>query len=152
MHLSVNGRVLCRHAEGIPAHWMQHGVTHGAFEARNNVAHRIVAHVPHMNAPRWVGEHLQHVVFRPGVVVFGREDAALGPNFLPAGLGLAGVVTLVFARIGGHLRVLLWRAEQTRKRPKGQPALDNIASKIRRNRRLSAGARPSRRWRRVATP
>jgi hypothetical protein len=40
---------------------------------------------------------------------------------LPAGFGLSGVVALVFARIGGHLRVFLWRAEQTRKRPMGQP-------------------------------
>ena len=126
VHLAVNGRVLCRHAEGIPTHWMQHGTTHGPFETRNHIAHCIVAHVTHMNAPRRVGEHLKHVIFRPGVVVFGREDAPLGPRSLPADLCLSGVVTLVFNRIGGHLRVLVWRAEQTRKRPEGQP-VDNIS-------------------------
>ena len=121
MDLAVDGGVFGRHAEGIPAHRVQHGVAHGALEARDHVAHRVVAHVPHVDAPRRIGEHLEHVVFRPRVVVLGGEDAALGPDFLPAGLGLAGVVTLVFARIGGHLRVFLWRAEQTRKRPMGQP-------------------------------
>ena len=67
------------------------------------VAHGVVAHVAHVDAPRRVREHLQHVIFRPRVVVFGREDAALGPDLLPAGLGLAGVVALVFARIRGAL-------------------------------------------------
>ena len=107
MHLTVDGGVFGGHAEGIPAHRMQYRVAHGALEARDNVAHRVIADVPHMDAPRGVGEHLQHVVFRPRVVVLGGEDTALGPDFLPAGFGLAGVVTLVFARIGGHLRVFL---------------------------------------------
>ena len=98
MHLAVDGGVFRRHAEGVPAHRMQHGVAHGAFEARHNVAHRVVAHVPHVDAPRWVGEHLEHVIFRPRVVVLGREDASIGPDLLPTGLGLAGVIALVFAR------------------------------------------------------
>ena len=97
VHLAVDRRVLRRHAEGVPAHRVQHGVAHRPFEARHHVAHGVVAHVAHVDAPRRVGEHLQHVVFRPRVVVLGGENAALGPDLLPAGLGLAGVVAVVFA-------------------------------------------------------
>ena len=85
MDLALHRGVLGRHAEGVPAHRMQHVHAHGAFVARDHVAHRVVAHVAHVDAPRRIGEHLQHVVFRPRVVVRGREDAALVPGLLPAG-------------------------------------------------------------------
>ena len=96
VHLAVDGRVLRRHAEGVPAHRVQHGVAHGSLKARHHVAHGVVAHVAHVDAPGRVREHLQHVVFRPGVVVLGGEDAALSPDALPAGFGFAGVVAVVF--------------------------------------------------------
>ena len=113
VHLAVDGGVLRRHAEGVPAHRVQNGVAHGAFEARHHVAHGVVAHVAHVDAPRRVGEHLEHVVFRPRVVVLGGENTAFVPDALPAGLGRAGVIALVFARIGGHFRLFLGCAEVT---------------------------------------
>src|SRR6185436_12431302 len=57
--------------------------------------------------PRRIGEHLQHVIFRPRVIVPRLEDAALVPDLLPAGLGLAGVVAVGFRRFGGHLPAVL---------------------------------------------
>ena len=102
MHLAVDRGVLGRHAEGVPAHRVQNGISHGAFEARYDVTHRVVAHVPHVDAPRRVGKHLEHVIFRPRVAVLGREDTPIGPDLLPTGLGLAGVIALVFARRCGH--------------------------------------------------
>ena len=113
MDLAVDRRVFGRHAEGVPAHRMQHGVTHGPLEARHHVAHRVIAHMPHMDAPRRVGEHLEDVVFRPGIVVFGGVNALLVPQLLPAGLGGAGGVALGFARIDGHLRLFLRSREVT---------------------------------------
>src|SRR5262245_7553211 len=92
MDVALHGGVLCRHAEGVPSHGMEHVETHGAFEARDHVAHGVVAHVPHMDAPRRIGEHLQHVVFLARVLVAGGEDAPLVPDLLPAGLRLAGVI------------------------------------------------------------
>src|SRR5581483_9520707 len=74
----------------------------GALIAGHHVAHGVVAHVAHVDAPRRIGEHLQHVVFRPRVVVAGAENAALVPGLLPARLGLAGVVAVGFLRFGGH--------------------------------------------------
>src|SRR5262249_43194896 len=46
------------------------------------------------DAPRRVGEHLEHVVFGPWVRVRGTENSLLVPYLLPARLGLAGVVAL----------------------------------------------------------
>ena len=97
MDLAFHGGVLRWHPEGVPAHGMEHIETHGALVARDHVAHRVVAHVPHMDAPRRIGEHLQHVVFRARVVVTGGKDVPFVPDFLPTRLGLAGVVAF-----GGH--------------------------------------------------
>src|SRR5215510_15384193 len=94
MDLALHGGVLRRHAERVPAHWMQHVEAHGAFEARDHVAHGVVAYVPHVDTSRRIREHLQHVVFRARIVVAGGEDAPLVPHVLPAGLRLAGIVTL----------------------------------------------------------
>ena len=93
MDLALHGGILRRHAEGVPAHRMQHGIAHGALHPRHHVAHRVVAHVAHMDAPRRVGEHFQHVIFLAQVGVGRGEDAALVPDFLPAGLRLGGVIT-----------------------------------------------------------
>ena len=95
MDLALHRGVLGRHAEGVPAHRMQHVQPHRPLHPRHHVAHRVVAHMAHMDAPRWIGEHFQHVVFRPRVVVARDEDAALVPDFLPARLGVAGVVAIV---------------------------------------------------------
>ena len=47
--LVVARRVFGRQAEGVPSHRMQHVAAHGAAEARHDVAHRVVAHMPHMD-------------------------------------------------------------------------------------------------------
>ena len=94
MDLALHGGVFRRHAEGVPAHRMQHRIPHGALHPRHHVAHGVVAHVAHMDAPGRIREHLEHVVFLADVVVLRGEDAALFPDFLPAGLRLGGVVAL----------------------------------------------------------
>ena len=94
MDLTLHGGVLRRHAEGVPAHGMQHVESHGAFESRDHVAHRVIAHVPHVDASRWIREHLQHVILLARIVVTGGEDAPLVPHLLPAGFRLAGIVAL----------------------------------------------------------
>jgi hypothetical protein len=94
MDLALHGGVFRRHPESVPAHGMQHVEPGGALESRDHIAHGVIAHVPHMDAPRRVGEHLQHVVFLARVVVAGGKNAPLLPCRLPAGLGLAGVVAL----------------------------------------------------------
>ena len=91
-------RVLRRQAEGVPSHRVQHVEAASALVARHHVAHRVVAHVAHVDAPRGIGKHLQHVVFRLGGGLVARgEDPALLPDPLPVRLRLACVVAF-----GGH--------------------------------------------------
>ncbi len=100
--LALHGGVLGRHPEGVPAHRMQHAHAHGALEAGDHVAHGVVAYVPHVDASRRVGKHLQHVVGLAGVGVVGGEDALVFPHLLPTRLRLAGVVAF-----GGHRSVIV---------------------------------------------
>ncbi|MGY3454666.1 hypothetical protein ACVWW5_000116 [Bradyrhizobium sp. LM3.4] len=95
--LALDGGVLGRQAEGVPAHRMQHVETLGAHEAGQHVAEGVIADMADMDAPRRVGEHLQHIVFRPRIVVLGDEDRLLVPGGLPARFGVAGVIAF-----GGH--------------------------------------------------
>ncbi len=89
--------VLRRHAEGVPPHRMQHVEALGPLVARHHVAHRVVAHMAHVDAAAGIGKHLQHVIFGAGAAIAGAKNPALVPDFLPLGLGLAGVVAF-----GGH--------------------------------------------------
>ena len=70
--------------------------------ARHHVAHGVVAHMAHMDAPRRIGEHLEHVIFRARIVVLGLEDLRVRPGFPPFGLGFAHVVSF-----GPHYGALL---------------------------------------------
>ena len=114
MHLVLHGGVFRRQAEGVPSHRMQHRKTHRAFVARDHVAHRVVAHVPHMDAPGRIREHLQHVIFRARVGIRGGENALLVPHLAPAGLGLAAVVTLGRHRLGIVFVAVEWRRKDTK--------------------------------------
>ena len=80
-----HGGVLGRHPESVPAHRVQHVVPGRQLVARDHVAHRVVAHVAHMDAPRRIGEHLEHIVFRLAAIEPGAEQAGLVPGLLPLG-------------------------------------------------------------------
>ena len=84
-------RVLGGHAEGVPAHRMQDAEPLRALVAGHNVAHRIVADVAHVDPPRRIGEHLEHVVFRP-LVAPGDEGAGLVPRLLPARFAVGWII------------------------------------------------------------
>src|SRR5579872_5761976 len=73
---------------------MQHIEAAGALIASDDVAHRVIADMAHMNAPRRIGEHFEDIIVGTRVVVPGRERPALSPDLLPPLLRLAGVITL----------------------------------------------------------
>ena len=99
---ALDGGVLGGQAEGVPAHRMQHREAPRPFEARDHVAQRIVSHMAHVQPPRWIGEHLQHVVLRPRGIDYRAEGVSVRPGLAPLGLGLFGIVA-------GHLgRALDW--------------------------------------------
>ena len=56
MHALLARGVLGGQPEGVPAHRMQHVETLRALEAGDHVAHRVVAHVPHVDAARGIRE------------------------------------------------------------------------------------------------
>ncbi len=92
--------VFSRHPEGVPAHGVQNSKAAGALVAGHNVAHGIVAHVPHVNAPGRIGKHFQHVVFGARVGPGGcRKNALRVPRGLPFGFSGFGVVAV--RRCGG---------------------------------------------------
>ena len=92
--LVLSGRILRRQAEGVPAHGMKHVEPAGALVAGDKVAKGVVAHVPHVDAARRIGEHFKNIVLGT-VPVLGRgEAAALLPDRLPLDLGFLEVVPL----------------------------------------------------------
>ena len=92
-------RVFGGHAEGVPAHGMQHIETLGPAIARDDIAHGVVAHMAHVDAARRIGKHLQHIIFGARIIVPALERLTALPKLLPLGFGLTGVVAF-----GMHVR------------------------------------------------
>ena len=92
VHAFFHGGVLGRHAEGVPAHRVQHVEAARRLVPRHHVAHGIVADMAHVDAARRIGKHLQHIVFIPCVVGFGLEDLRCVPCRLPFRLDDLGIV------------------------------------------------------------
>ena len=99
----LHGGVFRRQSERVPAHGMEDVEPARAPIARDNVAHGVVAHMAHVDAPRRIGEHLEHVIFRARIVVFGLEDLRVRPGLPPLGLGFAHIVSF-----GPHYGGVLW--------------------------------------------
>ncbi len=100
MDAALHRRVLGRHPERVPAHRMKHFMTLHPAEARDDVAHRVVAHMAHVDAPRGIGEHLEHIGLGLAAVAVGREAVFFGPPRLPAAVGLGRVETPVRHPLG----------------------------------------------------
>ena len=86
-------RVLGRHPEGVEPHRVQHVMPGRNLVAGDHVAHRVVAHMAHVQFARRIGEHLEHVVFRLALVALGLEQLGLLPGCLPFRFGHARVET-----------------------------------------------------------
>ena len=92
-----------REPKSVPTHRVEYVVASSTLEASDNVADGIVAHMPHVQSPARVGEHLQDVVLGPIRCLRDRECALLCPALLPLLLNrLGGIGGLVF----GHGRQL----------------------------------------------
>ena len=73
---------------------MKHIQTLRPAKAGDQIAKRIVPHMAHMDAPRRIGEHLEHVIFRLVGIVVSYETLASFPPVLPFGLDGGGVVLI----------------------------------------------------------
>ncbi len=94
-------RIFGGHAEGVPAHRVQHLVPHRLLVARQHVAHRVIAHMADMDAPRRIGEHLEHVALGLGGSAIRAESLRLFPRALPVRIGAGGIETGFAAHASG---------------------------------------------------
>ena len=85
-------RVLGRHPEGVKPHRMQNVVAGRQLVPRDHVAHRIIPHMTDMDAPRRIGEHLQHVILGLRLIALRDKGARLFPGGLPFRFNGFGVV------------------------------------------------------------
>ena len=104
MNVVENGGVFSGHAKSVPPHGMQNIEAFGALVPCDHVAHRVIAHMPHVDAPGRVREHLEHIIFRARVVVAGRKAGALIPHLLPLRLSIACAVSVLsHGTVGTHV-------------------------------------------------
>ena len=92
MDLLGDRRVLGRQAERVPAHRMQHVEPLRPAIARDQVAHRVVAHMADMELAGRVGKHLEDVVFWPAGLGLDLEEPPLAPAALPFRFGFSEIV------------------------------------------------------------
>ena len=84
----LDGRIFCRHPEGVEADGVQHvEAPHGA-EPGHYVADGVVAHMAHVQVAGRIREHFQHIGFGPGIIVLHLVGLVVGPVLLPPGFNL----------------------------------------------------------------
>ena len=83
LHAVLDRGVLRRHAESVEAHRMQHVAALHLLETRDDVADRIVAHMPHVQIARRIREHFEHIVLGLRAVDLRLADVVLLPLLLP---------------------------------------------------------------------
>ena len=97
----ADGGVLGRKPERVVAHWPHHGRPVSAPEVREDVAHRVVEHVAHVQVPGRVRQHLEHVELvalrLPGLRIGDLERVRVVPNALPLRLDCSRLVPLAHA-------------------------------------------------------
>ena len=98
----LDGGVFGGHPEGVPAHWLQHVVAAHPARAGEHVANRVIAHMPHVQLARRVGQHGKTVELRARAVFAHFKTAGLLPVLLGAGFEGGGVVFVFGVAGGGH--------------------------------------------------
>ena len=87
-----NSGVFRGHAEGIPAHGVQHVKTVHGTETGYNVADGIVADMAHVQIAGRIREHFQHIRFRAAAVHLCFKSFVFFPISLPFGFNLMGII------------------------------------------------------------
>ena len=92
MDAVLDGGVLRRQAEGIPAERMQHVAAAHPLGARHHVADDVVADVPHVRVARRVSKHLERVELALRRIDLHLKRLRGGPGLLPFLVELLGLV------------------------------------------------------------
>ena len=89
----LDGELLGGKPEGIESHRMQHVKTLHAAMASHDVAGGITLGVPHVeSATRWIGKHIEYIVFWKFGPFSGTKQLVLRPVLLPAGFDMLRLV------------------------------------------------------------
>ncbi len=92
MHPALDRRVLGRQPERVPPDRVHHVHPAHRLAARDHVGDAVVAHVPHVDVARRIGQHLQAVELGPLGVLGDLEHPVRRPLRLPARLDVQEVV------------------------------------------------------------
>ena len=88
------GGVFRRQTERVPPDGMKHIESAHLLEARDDISNGVVAHMPHMDFARRVGQHFEAVVLRTFRVFGDFEDPTIEPFLLPLELDRLVIVGL----------------------------------------------------------
>ncbi|OQC23181.1 MAG: hypothetical protein BWX71_02149 [Deltaproteobacteria bacterium ADurb.Bin072] len=86
VHAARDGRVLGGHAEGVPAHGMEHVESFHLLVASHDIADGVVSHMAHVDPPGRIGKHLEEIVLLSPRVDVHLEKPGVLPDLLPLGL------------------------------------------------------------------
>ena len=96
-------------AEGIPAHRVQHPLAPQPLHPGNHIGDHVIAHMAHVQVPRWIGKHRQGVetlLARGGLGRVVQAEAV--PLLLPTGFDRLGLVAAAIAHCRhGHKPVMV---------------------------------------------
>ena len=92
MRVILDRGILGRQSKRVPSHRMDHVKSLHPLYSRNHIPNRVVAHVPHVQRPRRVRQHLQHIIFWLFRVGFRFKYAVFIPPLLPLRLNLLRLV------------------------------------------------------------
>src|SRR3546814_16312692 len=87
MHILFHGCVLSGHAEGVPAHGVQHFMPDHPAEACQYASHRLIADMADMNAAGGFRKLHQHIAAWLFTIVQRANGMSLTPVLLPAATG-----------------------------------------------------------------
>src|SRR5262249_38629843 len=112
----LDRRILGGQAERIPAHRVEDVVPAHPLVSGEEVADRVDAHVPHVDAARRVREHLEAVELRAARIDVDSELLARLPRRLPLGLDLLEGIA-----VRGHDFLDIYPNKDTEARNRGGP-------------------------------
>ena len=98
VHLVLDRCILGGHAEGVKPHRMQDVVPLHRAEARNHIADRVVADMPHVKFSRRIRKHLKRIVLRFRRIHLRVAAVLRLPDLLPLCFNLLRTISLHSAR------------------------------------------------------
>ena len=107
----LEGGILRRKPQCIPANRMKDVEPSHSFESSNDVNDRVIAHVPHMNSSRRIGQHGQAIELRAARIFRDLEDTGVGPAFLPLRLDCLKLVRSTHWNLGTSEKRLILAQE-----------------------------------------